>query len=351
MDYFFAQAEEKRHPEYIGKIVVVCVYSKKTGDAGVVSTVNYEGRKRGIHSGQPIFQAKRKAPLDAVFIPVDHGYYSLVSADIGKIIEKFGDAHQTSIDEWFIETKNMAEATARAAKQEVKAKIGITCSVGVAPSLLGAKMAADRCKPDGLLALDEENERKLIDDSDVDKIIGIGKKSAETLNNLSVFRVNDLKRIDPVLLVERFGKKTGSWLVALAEGRYHGLLMQEHDEQGEVSRIGTLENKTRDPSILLEKVTELEKDAKRWLRENNKFFRTLIITFVTEDMAAHSKSISFRKPRGWSDDNSAEERMLISQFLDESSLEIRRIGMKYFNFLDVSGQKTLADEFCNLLYF
>lgn len=351
MDYFFAQVEEKRHPEYKGKVIVVCVYSKRTGDAGVVSTVNYEGRKYGIHSGTPIFQAKSKAPPDSVFVPVDHSHYTQVSKEIGEIVRKYGNTEQTSIDEWFLEVNEIPEETARAIKSEIFEKKGLTCSIGVAPSMLGAKMATDRSKPNGLMVLDKQKETESIGNSEVQKVVGIGKKTAEVLQDMGVQRVKDLKRLDPVALVEKFGKKTGAWLVALAEGRYSDMLRRGEEEQAEISRIGTLETTTRDINLLMLKITELEKDNKAWLAKNNKFFKTLVLTFVTEDMKTHSKSISFRKPKDWMMDLGAEEIILIKEFLSENDLNVRRIGVKYTNFLDVSGQKTLANEFSNLLEF
>jgi DNA polymerase IV (DinB-like DNA polymerase) len=351
MDYFFAQAEALRNPEYRDRVIVVCVYSKKSGDSGVVSTVNYEGRKYGIHSGMPIFKAKSRAPLDSVFIPVDHAYYSRLSNEIAQIINKYGDADQTSIDEWFVQVEEIPQETARAIKNEIKEKTDLNCSVGVAPSMLGAKMATDKCKPNGLLILNPDEEKKLINGSDLEKVVGIGKKTSKLLEEMAVYNVSDLKKLDPVKVVEKFGKKTGSWLVSLANERYKDMLRHTHEEQSEISRISTLEENTRDLQILIDQISQMEVDNKAWLKQNKKNFKTLIISFVTQDMKMHSKSISFRSPKSWNDELRDHELNLIMQFLAENNLKIRRIGIKYTNFLDVTGQKTLANEFSNLLEF
>jgi len=351
MDYFFAQAEELRHPEYKGKVIIVCVYSGRTKDSGVVSTVNYEGRKYGIHSGQAIYQAKSRAPPDSVFLPVNHEYYGELSDKINEIVAGHAESiGRTSIDEWFVESEN-AEILAKTLKKEIKEKIKMVCSIGVAPSMLGAKMAADKSKPDGLLALDVKDEKKLIEGSDVQKVVGIGKKTSDALFELGVQKVADLKKLDKVAVVERFGKKTGAWLVALGEGRYTGLLEYGEAEQSEVSRIGTLKEKSRDAGELLEKIIELEKDNREWLKLHNKFFRTIGITFITEDMKNYTRSLSFRIPKGWDEDYREQEMALIRQFLDENPLAVRRIGIRYSNLVDVSGQKTLANEFKDLLEF
>ncbi|MBI5047281.1 hypothetical protein HZC07_06145 [Candidatus Micrarchaeota archaeon] len=88
MDYFFAQIEEKRHPMAKDKIIVVCVFSGRTNDSGVVSTVNYPGRAVGIHSGIPIAFAKKRAPQDALFLPMDREHYAQVSSEIDELIRK-----------------------------------------------------------------------------------------------------------------------------------------------------------------------------------------------------------------------------------------------------------------------
>jgi DNA polymerase IV (DinB-like DNA polymerase) len=77
LDYFYGQCEEKRSPQLKGKPVVVCVYSGRTEDSGAVSTANYLAREYGVKAGMPIFLAKKRLEKqDAVFLPVDHEYYS-----------------------------------------------------------------------------------------------------------------------------------------------------------------------------------------------------------------------------------------------------------------------------------
>jgi DNA polymerase IV (DinB-like DNA polymerase) len=345
MDYFFAQAEEKRRPMMKDRIIVVCVYSGRTADSGVVSTVNYPGRAVGIHSGMPIFMAKKRAPADALFLPVDHDYYARISAQIDQVIRR-AHSHvvQASIDEWNVELetddRSAAEAQGRSLKDAVKEETGLVCTIGLAPSMLGAKMAAAKAKPDGLLALDGEAEGKLVMDSPVQKVPGIGPKTAMALNEMGVQKVKDLAKLEPITMVEIFGRKAGAWLHELGQGVYaEG--MGEDKEQEEVSRIGTLKEKTRDPYMLLAKLDELEADAREWLAEMKKSYKTLTITFITEDMRTHSKSVSFHNPRVWSEDTTKEKKELVDEFLSGNRLGVRRIGIKFGGFMDLGGQTTL----------
>jgi DNA polymerase IV (DinB-like DNA polymerase) len=341
MDYFYAQIEERRRPMAKGKIIAVCMFSGRTEDSGVISTVNYAGREIGIHSGMPIALAKKRAPpADTIFVPADREYYSEVSMQIDEIIRNSCEkVVQASIDEWNCEDSKAA-AKAPKLKETIQRELGLTSSIGVAPSLLGAKMAASKSKPNGLLVLDKESERKLIDGSDVRKVPGIGSKSAEALAQAGIRRVGDLKGADPLMLVESFGRKTGGWLHKLGVGDYAAELGQEK-EQEEVSRIGTLREKTRDVSTLIVKSDALEKEAREWLMHMKKSFRTMSVIFVTEDMKIHTKSMSFRNPMPWNADISEEKKELIEDFLKENDLMVRRIGIRFGNFLDLGGQTTL----------
>ncbi len=341
MDYFFAQIEEKRHPMAKGKIIVVCVYSGRTPDSGVVSTVNYEGRRYGVHSGMPIMQAKKLAPAaDTVFLPVDKEYYSQISGYIDSVIRsRCRKVVQASIDEWNAEDED-AQRIAKEIKDAIKKETGLVCSVGVSPSLLGAKMAASKSKPDGMLILDRAKELDMISGSDIEKVPGIGGKTAEALRALGANLVKDIAKLSPLALVEAFGRKTGAWLNDLGKGEYDGGLGEEK-EQVEVSRIGTLKEKTRDPYMILGKLDELESEAKEWLMGMKKSYKTVGIIFVTENLKTHTKSLSFKNPKGWNEDISKEKKALVDEFLAENPLEVRRVGIRFGNFMDLGGQTTL----------
>src|SRR5919198_6728193 len=140
-DYFFAQCEEIRRAELRDKPVVVCVFSNRTEDSGVVSTANYVARKFGVRSGIPIRVAKSRlaAVSQAVFMPLDADYYRQVSQAAMSIIRLYADTFEwAGIDECYIDVSGSTEdfeATkllARQVKQNVRKQLQLTCSVGVA---------------------------------------------------------------------------------------------------------------------------------------------------------------------------------------------------------------------------
>ena len=89
LDYFFAQVEEKRNPNYKDKPIVVCIYSGRSEDSGAVSTSNYKAREYGVKAGLPIaFAKKRLEGVESLFIAADHDHYKQLSEQIMSVLNK-----------------------------------------------------------------------------------------------------------------------------------------------------------------------------------------------------------------------------------------------------------------------
>src|SRR5919198_2325128 len=186
-DYFFAQCEEIRRPELRSKPVVVCVFSGRTEDSGVVSTANYVARKYGVKSGIPIRVAKSKLEdvSDAVYLPLDSAYYSQVSQSAMSIIDSYADRFEhVGIDECYLDVSGkadnfeVAKAIAQEIKHDIKEHVQLTCSIGAAPNKMLAKIASDLRKPDGLTVIEPGNAAQFIAGMDAGKIPGIGPKTS-----------------------------------------------------------------------------------------------------------------------------------------------------------------------------
>jgi hypothetical protein len=135
-----------------------------------------------------------------------------------------------------------------------------------------------------------------------------------------------------------FGKKTAYWLLDLGRNKYPNELGEEK-EQVAISRIGTLKEKTRDLGQLSKKISELEVEAKQWLMHSKKAYRTISVIFISDDMKTHTKSESFKNPKTW--ESEIVVKHLIEEFLAENPLDVRRIGIRFGNFVDLGGQTTL----------
>ncbi len=195
LDAFFASVEQRDHPEWKGKPVIV---GGLPGSRGVVSTCSYEARAYGIGSAMPINQACRLCP-QVVFLPPDHHKYQEVSQQVFSILQRYSPIIEPlSIDEAFLDVSashllfgSSAQIASRI-KQEVAKELGLTISVGIAANKFLAKLATDLSKPDGLLQMGEQQVRDLLPTLPVIKIWGIGGKTAERLNRAGIFTVADL---------------------------------------------------------------------------------------------------------------------------------------------------------------
>ncbi|MDH7555698.1 MAG: DNA polymerase IV, partial [Candidatus Methanosuratincola sp.] len=226
LDYFYSQAEELRNPSLRGKPVVVCVYSRRTEESGVVATANYEARRYGLRSGMPIALAKKRlSGADPVFLPVDFAYYKEVSERVIRIIKEYSDQlEQVGLDEAYLDVSDRvedyveAEQLAKEIKRRVLQEAGLKLTVGAGPNKIIAKMASDAAKPDGLMVIRPEAVESFIGPLPVDKIPGVGKKTAERLERMGIKTVQDLARFDPVRLVDEFGESLGAYLHAASRG-------------------------------------------------------------------------------------------------------------------------------------
>lgn len=214
MDAFFASVEQKRYPKFIGKPIVIGGSGDPT-KRGVVSTASYAARKYGIHSAMPLKTAHRLCP-NAVFLPVDYKEYSKISKKIKNILKEFSPIMQNAgIDEAFLDISlvdKSSEEIAKDIKNRIKNELDLTCSIGIAPNKLLAKIASDMQKPDGLTVITEDDIENRIWPLDVRKLYGVGPKTEQHLHTMSIKTIGDLALLSIDSLIKRFGTSHGKYL-------------------------------------------------------------------------------------------------------------------------------------------
>ncbi|MGB9718057.1 MAG: DNA polymerase IV [Thermoproteota archaeon] len=349
LDYFFAQCEEVRNPSLKDKPVVVCVYSERGRESGVVSTANYEARKHGVKSGIPISVArKRLVNVDAVFLPVDHEYYNRVSEDVMSILKSHADVfEQAGVDEAYLDVSERVEGDfdkagelARRIKEEVKRSKGLTCSIGVGPNKLVAKIAADSQKPDGLTVVKPEEVRAFLSPLPVNRLVGIGVKTQSIMESLGVKTIGDLAGYDVQRLIELFGEKLGVYF----HNASHGVDNRPVKERGEaksISRISTLKKDTRDLDAIMRKAGELCSEICAELSRRRLRVKQVGIIVVAKDMSVYSRSKTLEPPTSDPEDLKKNVRKLFEKLLGESWLEARRVGVRVSGLVKEEGQKPL----------
>ncbi|MGB9131901.1 MAG: DNA polymerase IV [Methanosarcina sp.] len=294
MDSFFASVEVREMPELKGLPVIVGSDPREGSGRGVVSTCSYEARKYGIHSAMPISQAYRLCP-DAVFLPVNMKLYAGVSAGLMELLKGFAEKfQQVSVDEAYLvpgpEIRNFEEAALYALriKDEVHKQQGITCSVGVGPNKLIAKIASGFQKPDGLTVIRPGDVREFLFPLHVSKIPGIGEKTTDTLKEMGIIRVEELANYDVQLLSERFGKM-GLRMKQMANGLDFGDVREKEGVKS-ISRHGTFAEDTNDPVKITRSLDILAESVHSSLLKHHSLFKTVTLIVRFEDFSTYTRS-------------------------------------------------------------
>ena len=212
MDAFFASVEQRDHPEWRGKPVIV---GAGPNERGVVSTCSYEARKYGVHSAMPSREAGRLCP-HGIFVPGDHAKYAAVSKQVFAIFERFTPwVEPVSIDEAFLDVSGATtlfgapETIAESIRRAIREELHLTASVGVAPNMFLAKLASDMHKPDGLTIVptDPKAIYAFLDPLPVRRIWGVGESTAQRLTSFGCTTVRDLRAISLPSLTKILGSQ------------------------------------------------------------------------------------------------------------------------------------------------
>ena len=219
MDQFLAAVELLRHPELVGRPLVVGGRGDPT-ERAVVSTASYEARAFGIRSGMPLRTAHKRCP-DAVFLPVDFPVYEAASATVMQTLRDVPGATVEVLgwDEAFVgvETDDPV-ALARDVQARVLAASRLHCSVGIGDTLVRAKVATDFGKPRGTFLLTADTWRDHMGARPTSALWGVGARISERLERLGIRTVAELADAPDDLLAAEFGPTTGPYIGSLGRG-------------------------------------------------------------------------------------------------------------------------------------
>lgn len=209
MDAFYASVEQRDHPEYRGKPVVV---GGSPQGRGVVAAASYEARKFGVHSAMPAARAVQKCPK-AIFVKPRFDVYREVSHQIREVFFEFTDlVEPLSLDEAYLDvTENLVDCPsatliAKKIKQNIFEKTELIASAGISFNKFLAKIASDLDKPDGLSIILPDEAEKFIETLPIGKFYGVGKATQAKMESLGIKTGADLKQWDEIDLVKKFGK-------------------------------------------------------------------------------------------------------------------------------------------------
>ena len=359
MDAFFASIEEADNEIFRGKPIVVGSDPQNGHGRGVVSTANYKAREYGIHSALPISvawqlsqKAKAQGELEVVFLQPNFERYQEVSAGVLEIIQKnvlargshdFGVLlQQASIDEFYFSVSggpaegwDFAIDLCKKIKQEIKQKYKITCSVGIGPNKLIAKIAAGTKKPDGLFVVRYDESEIFLEPLSIREIPGVGPKTEAKLNKENIFTVKDAKRFSQEelkLMLGKFGQDLYNKVRAIDNSP-----LEENGEAKSIGQQSTFDKDTLDAVFIGNVIDKLCNDVfLRFKNSDFKNFKTIAITVRFSGFDTHTSAKTLNESINSEKIFKLEVLKLLLPYLDirknPNKKLIRLIGISIKNF-------------------
>ena len=356
MDAFFASVELLHHPEWRGKPVIV---GSGPHERGVVSTCSYEARRFGVHSAMPSRTAYEKCP-HAIFVRPHMELYEEVSAKAFEVFSHYTPyVEGVSIDEAFLDISgtlhlyrggetppphkhdstrggavSAAQVLGDALRKEIRETCGVTCSVGIAPNRLLAKIGSEQHKPDGLTIMPFEPDRiaAFLKPKPISILWGIGKRTEDVLRPYNITSCGDLQKL-PVgqLATILRSKDAAESLHDHAFGISDDTVYWEPEDEKSVSREHTFDKDESDRRKIREKLIELVGEVGRRFRTEERWARTARIKIRDYGFNTITRQTSFDAPAR--DDITFREKAL-ALFDRETIGSVRLIGFGVTNIQD-----------------
>jgi DNA polymerase IV (DinB-like DNA polymerase) len=359
MDCFYAACERLREPELRGEPVVVGMGYEPGADHGAVATASYEAREYGVESAQaieaamerlpPIERAREDPDLDAsaagYYRSVDMAFYESVSEEVKAILREIADTlREVSIDEAYLDVTESTdwayvEGVARHLKNRIASEVGVTASVGVAPTMAAAKIAADHDKPDGLVVVDPDDVAGFLAPLDVERLHGIGPVTAGELREAGIGTIGDLAAADASWVRERYGER-GSELHERARGE-DDREVRPAGEPKSLSRESAFAQATAAVGEKRETVEALAAAVADRARREGALYRTAGIKVVEPPFEVHTRAESLSGPIDDPDLLVEIALDLLGEFRDRP---VRKLGVRVSNLTFTDGEQADLGE-------
>jgi len=337
MDAFYASVELLRHPELVGRPVIV-----GGGGRSVVLSATYEARALGVHSAMPMTRARRLCP-QAVVLQPHHRDYSRVSESVMAVFASVTPlVEPLSLDEAFLDVSGALRRLGSAATigEHIRARVadeqGITCSVGVATTKFVAKLASAAAKPDGLLVVPADDVVGFLHPLPVGALWGVGDKTEETLHRLGLRTVGDLARTPRSTLERALGAAVGGHLASLAWGKDERAVTPDEPDKS-IGAEETFAVDVDDPAVVLREILRLSERTAGRLRAGGSVGRTVSLKVRFADFTTITRSRTLAEPTDVGREVYAAARGLFEALaLDRA--RIRLVGVRVEGLRDAAGQ-------------
>ena len=344
MDAYFASVEQASRPHLRGRPVAVVGSGKRT----VIVASSYEAKRLGVKTGMTRGEAARKLP-SLVFVEGRNDKYVDTCVRIHEILLRYTpEVEICSIDEFFADLTgslllfSSPADVALAVKREIGEQFGITCSVGIAPNKLVAKIAGERGKPDGLVVVGREETERFMEDLPVESIPGIGRKTGVALKTLGITVCRELRDFPVSILRRRFGI-WGDYLSIMARGIDPFRAQVPGDLPKSIGHSMTFEKDIGDRMMIRARLLELSEMVARRLRKEKVVAKGFSLTWRYPDFTTFTKRITlpFYTPGG---------RIIyetVTALIDSVRLKdaVRLLGVSAFNVRRFTASPPLIEGF------
>lgn len=336
LDAFYAAVELQRRPELRGLPLIVA----GNGPRSVVTTASYEARAFGVGSAMPASRALRLCP-GAVVIPPDISAYKEVSGQVMEIIcSHIPRVEQLGLDEAYLDLSGLLspKSAVRRVVAEIRSRTGMSASVGIGPNRLVAKVASDAEKPAGFVVLDRREAFLRFRDQSPRMIPGIGPKTVEKLERLSIRTIDQLARCEPDWLAEIFGARQGPYLLSLSHFDAPAEIETERERVSE-SREATFDYDIADPAEMEERLLALAGDLADGLARSGRRGRTVRIKVRLDDWTTVTRARTLPHEVGGVAEISQVAVELLRQYGPGRPVRLLGVGVTGFSGVQAPGDR------------
>jgi DNA polymerase-4 len=328
MDAFYAAVEVRENPQLAGRPLII----GHRGPRGVVSTCSYEARRFGVHSAMPSVRAERLCP-QAIWLPGRMSLYGRVSRQIRRLFEDTTPlVEPLSIDEAFLDLTGIAQdledgvCRAEDLRRRIHSAQQLTASVGVAENKFLAKVASDMDKPDGLTRLGPDDIATKLWPLPIERLWGVGPRTAERLRQQRIRRIGDLLRVSPGSLQRLVGENSALHLQRLARGEDDRPVSTGRDAKS-ISEERTYAEDLHDPDVIDRALLARAEGLARDLRHHGLQARTVHLKVRGGDFTTWTRSRTLSEPTDLAESIVEAARALMRERIQLEGRGIRLLGV------------------------
>lgn len=353
LDCFYAACERLKEPDLEDKPVIVGMGYEPGTSVGAVATASYEAREYGIESAQPISAAIDRLPPASqtdgtpagYYRPVDMEFYESVAEDIQDILKDCADVLRVvSIDEAYLDVTNrtawdVAEGYGRYVRDRIQREVGLTASVGIAPTMHAAKVASDHDKPDGLVVVPPGTVEEFLADLPIGDLHGIGPVTARELREINIETIGELAAASLAEIEDRYGDR-GRTL----HRRARGIDTREVTPRGRpksLSKESAFTEPTSEYDTIADRLETLADAVAERASAKNALYQTIGIKVVTPPYDVNTRAHSLPGPI---DDPDLIHDIATDLFEEFRDTVVRKVGIRVSNLSFVDGEQSNLDK-------